>query len=326
MDLKRLFKLYVKLNLAAGAAVGIGAGIALARSKPSTKEFIRFVGWHRIDRWPHGLFYLGRTNDYLRLGRIFLRLAHLIPSFPKKILGETYHGKLVTLEEAQKLVSVEEDIEALDLEQIVPYEICKDIILDAGDSIAVCKCFCRSTSPNHCYPDEVCIAVGEPIVSFVLDHQPHLSRKITSEEAMDILKETDEAGLLHAAFFKDAIGGRFYAICNCCKCCCAGVEGHKYKGVPFYGHSGLMPVFDPEKCTSCGKCVKACIFDVMTVKKDEVPQVDLTKCMGCAVCKAVCPSDAVTMKRAPGTPEPLRVDELPRRSGVKAQAAQKLGA
>ncbi|MBN1288349.1 MAG: 4Fe-4S binding protein [Actinobacteria bacterium] len=322
MNFKKLFKLYIRFNLVAGAAVGIGSGIALARSKPSTREFIRLVGWHRIDRWPHGLFYLGRTMDYLRLGRIGLKFFDFVPSYPKKLLGETYHGKLVPLEEAQKLVSVEEDIEALDLEQIVPYEICRDIILKHGDSIAVCKCFCRNTSPNHCYPDEVCIAVGEPFVSFVLDHQPQLSRKITSEEAMAILKETDETGSLHAAFFKDAVGGRFYAICNCCKCCCAGVEGHKYKGVPFFGHSGLMPVFDAGKCTSCGKCVKACIFDVMTIKKDEVPKVDFSKCMGCAVCKAVCPSDAVTMARAPGTPEPLLVDELPRKSGVKFQDAQ----
>lgn len=314
MDYRKLFKWAFAAGAAGSAGFGAGTVIALAKSKQSTKDYIKSVGgYHRIDRWPHGLFYLAWTNDYIRLGRYAIPYANLAPAFFRKWFGQTYHGKLIPLAEAQKLVSVEEDIEAINLERIVPYTMCKDIILKGGDSVAVCKCFCRSNSPVHCYPDEVCIAVGEPLVTFLLDHQPDIARKVTPEEAMEILRETDEAGCLHAAFFKDAMGGKFYAICNCCKCCCIGVEGARYKGVPFFGHSGLMPVFDAEKCTSCGKCVDACIFDCMTAQKKSAPEVDLEACMGCGVCKAVCPSDAVTMARAPSTPEPLLIDELPRK-------------
>lgn len=298
----------------AATTMGIGgAALAYSRLKDSTKDYIRMVGWHRLDLWPHGLFYLGKTYDYIGAGRLGIPFLHLVPQQIRDWVGGNYHGKLVPLEEAQKLVSVEEDIEALDLEHIIPYETCRDIILKHGDAIAVGKCYCRHTSPNHCYPDEVCMGIGEPMATFVLEHQPEIWRRITVEEALDILEETDKAGCMHAAFFKDVIGGKFYALCNCCKCCCIAVEGQRYKGIPFFGHSGLMPKFDAEKCTSCGICEEACVFDCITVEKKSIPKVDLDVCMGCGVCRAKCPSDAVTLVKAPDRPEPLLVDELPRK-------------
>ena len=172
------------------------------------------------------------------------------------------------------------------------------------------KGVCRSTSPNHCYPDEVCMFVGEPYVSFVLEHQPDRCRRVTAEEAMEILRQTDEAGCLHAAFFKDITRGRFYAICNCCPCCCVAIKSHRFHGVPFYVHSGLEPVFS-DACNGCRKCVKACLFGALSEGgKKEPPVIDREACMGCGVCRAVCPQEAVTMVDVPDRPAPLRIDEL----------------
>jgi len=258
------------------------------------------------------MFYLGHTTDYIKLGRLAGEFGPIIPSWMKRHYADTYHGKIVPLEQARMLVSVEEDIEVRDLENIVPYNTCRDIVLEHPEEIIACKCVCRMTSENHCQPDEVCLLIGEPFVSFVLEHQPTFARRITRDEALEILEVTDEQGCIHAAFFKDVIGGQFYAICNCCSCCCMAIKSHRFVGVPFYGHSGYMPVFSDE-CTACGKCAKACIFGALSSREKQTPAIDLAECMGCGVCRAVCPSSAITMDRAPGTPEPLDLDELRRR-------------
>ena len=299
----------VVLGLAAVAAAGAGA-LAVSRMKPSTRAYVKVVGWHRPDLWLHGMFYLSRTLDYVKMGRSATRFARFIPAHMKNHYADTYHGKLVPLEEAQKLVSVREDVEVRNLESIVPYKTCKDIVLEHPDAILACKCVCRMSSPNHCQPDEVCMLVGEPFVSFVLDHQPDFCRKVTAEEAVEILRATDEAGCLHAAFFKDIAGGRFYAICNCCSCCCVAIQSHRFAGVPFYGHSGMEPVF-ADGCNACKKCVKACHFEALSLSgKQGPPRLDREVCMGCGSCRAVCPEGVITLVDAPGRPAPLRLDEL----------------
>ncbi len=296
-------------RLLAILALAAGGALAYSRSKPSTRAYIKDVGWHRPDLWLHGIFYLSRTRDYVKLGRLAGRFGPLIPGWMKKRYADTYHGKLVPLEQAKMLVSVDEDIEVRDLENIVPYDTCRDIVLEHPEEIIACRCVCRMTSDNPCEPDEVCLLIGEPVVSFILDHQPGFARRITMDEALEILEVTDKQGCLHAAFFKDVIGGKFYAICNCCSCCCVALKSHRFVGVPFYGHSGLMPEFS-EECNACGKCVKACLFEAMEMRKGEPPLVDLEVCMGCGVCRAVCPTGAVTMVKAPGRPDPLDLQSL----------------
>jgi ferredoxin len=290
------------------ALAAIGA-LAYDISKPTTRAYINEVGWHRPDLWLHGLFYLSRTEDYVRLGRLAGRFGPVIPGWMKRHYADTYHGKLVPLEQAKMLVSIDESIEVKDLENIVPYATCRDIVLEHPEEIIVCKCVCRLTSENHCQPDEVCFLIGEPVVSYVLDHQPGFARRVSGEEAMEILEATDEKGCMHAAFFKDVVGGRFYAICNCCSCCCVALKSHRFIGVPFFGHSGLMPEFSAE-CNACGKCVKACLFEALKRQEKQAPELDLEVCMGCAACRAVCPSSAIEMVRAPGRPEPLDLEEL----------------
>jgi len=47
---------------------------------------------------------------------------------------------------------------------------------------------------------------------------------------------------------------------------------------------------DPERCTECGECEKACRFDAISNF-----EVDPRSCEGCKVCTIVCPSEAIAM-------------------------------
>lgn len=149
--------------------------------------------------------------------------------------------------------------------------------------------------------------MGEPYASFVLEHKTNNARKISQEEAVEIIEAEDDRGHIHTAWFKDAMGGRFYAICNCCKCCCAAMRAFRW-GVPIIAPSGYVSEIG-EDCNGCGQCIDFCQFEAITLK-DERAEVIYDKCMGCGVCETKCPVDAISLKRDPAKGNPLDIKAL----------------
>jgi ferredoxin len=119
-----------------------------------------------------------------------------------------------------------------------------------------------------------------------LEHNPHSSRRLTQSEALELLQAEHERGHLHSAWFKDACMGRFYAICNCCPCCCGGIEAMVKYGTPVVASSGFVAQVDEALCDACGICEDACPFDAIQVNERAV--IDWTACMGCGVCVGQC--------------------------------------
>lgn len=72
---------------------------------------------------------------------------------------------------------------------------------------------------------------------------------------------------MHTACFKDAMHNRFFAICNCCSCCCGGLEAMVQHGVPMVASSGYVAQVDELGCIACGDCEEACPFDAVHVKR-----------------------------------------------------------
>jgi NADH-quinone oxidoreductase subunit F/NAD(P)H dehydrogenase (quinone)/NADP-reducing hydrogenase subunit HndC len=50
---------------------------------------------------------------------------------------------------------------------------------------------------------------------------------------------------------------------------------------------------DPDKCTACGMCFKACPADAVIWKKKEKAVIDKEKCVKCLTCYAKCKFDAI---------------------------------
>ena len=160
----------------------------------------------------------------------------------------------------------------------------------------------------------MCLVIGEPFASFVAEHLPGRSRWITPGEAVEILRAEDERGHVHHAFFKDAMLGRFYAICNCCACCCGAMHAHR-NGTPMLAASGYACQVDQELCVGCGACVDYCQFGALALGGGKVV-LDAEACMGCGVCVAQCSSGALSLVRDPGKGEPLDMPELMSRALV----------
>ena len=213
-----------------------------------------------------------------------------------------YHGKVMRFDEAKTLLTIDEDISVSLMESVIPYKHARDIILKNPDQIAVIDCPCRLTKENPCEPFDVCMAVGDPFASFMLEHKTNHARKISQDEAVNIVKAEDERGHIHSAWFKDAAGDRFYAICNCCKCCCGAMRAHFFN-VPMLASSGYVGEIN-EDCNGCGLCTDYCQFGALSMNGDRAA-VNYEKCMGCGVCETKCPVDAISLKKDPAKGEPL---------------------
>jgi ferredoxin len=295
--------------------------------RPSTRAFAqearRTPGYSLFD-WLHGYVYARWPYLYIGIGTGAHPLARIIgPSVrllgrllpPRSYQGhdrvtfaDTYHGKVVPFEAATQLVTVQEDVDLGDLEQTIPYAVARDIVLKNPDHIVVLECPCRAARENPCLPLDVCLIVGEPFASFVIEHHPQRSRWISQSEAVDILRAEQERGHVSHAFFKDAMLGRFYAICNCCSCCCGAMQAQR-NGTPMLASSGYVAIVDADLCAGCGSCTEHCQFAAISIDGG-FARIDAAACMGCGVCVAHCPQEAVSLLRAPAKGDPLEIQRL----------------
>jgi len=299
-----------------------------------TREARRTPGFSFFD-WLHGYVYLRWPYLYIGIGTgehplarafgpLVRRLSPLFSPRPpdhqnpdRVTFADTYHGKVVPLEAAKRLVTVQQEITLTDLEQVIPYTRARDIVLRNPDHIAVLECPCRSSRPNPCQPLDVCLIIGEPFASFIAEHHPRRSRWITQEEAVAILQAEQERGHVSHAFFKDAMLGRFYAICNCCACCCGAMQAWQH-GTPMLASSGYISQVDAAWCIGCGTCSEFCQFEAISVSNGTAV-VDSTLCMGCGVCVSKCEQGALSLVRDPSKGEPLEIHELMARAANMGQ-------
>lgn len=259
-------------------------------------------------RWPHT--YIGAAIGERR--ELAWKRALLAPFlaralFPKR-WGDEYHGKVLPTEQATRLLQVHEPLDLPLPEQVLPYESARQLVLSGDGPYVVLDCPCRLAREHPCEPLDVCLIIGEPFASFVLSHNSDRARQITRDEAVAIVEAEAARGHVHHAFFKQAMLGRFYAICNCCSCCCGAISAHLH-GTPMLVSSGYVAQIDDKCCVQCGTCVEACPFGALTLS--DGLSIDTERCMGCGVCTRLCPQQALALVRDDSKPEPMPLPGMP---------------
>ncbi len=182
--------------------------------------------------------------------------------------------------------------EYVDIETVsIPYLKLVESVKTAR-KIAVAECICRKEAKllgegcNH--PIENCLSFGIAAEFYI---ENGWGREITADEAIKVLKEADEAGLVHAGANTKHLSN----ICNCCPCCCVSMKGITKKG--YNKHKYMNALFESEinseLCTGCKLCLERC--PVGAIKVEDFAQVDKNKCLGCGVCAISCPNEAISL-------------------------------
>ena len=180
--------------------------------------------------------------------------------------------------------------------EIFPYERATEL-LESAKSWAVRECICRLQ--QHLVGKGCDRPTGNCLVFAPIEgafDRSDVSRAISKEEAFRILREAEDAGLVHSpGNYRD---GNHY-ICNCCTCCCGVLRSVSEFSIPTaIASSGFLAVVDSDACTGCGDCLERCQFGALAVSDTSlVCEVDEGCCVGCGLCSMACPTGALALER-----------------------------
>jgi hypothetical protein len=109
-------------------------------------------------------------------------------------------------------------------------------IVDISKTVAVGPCSCRQEFHNFSHPIMSEIVLGNGTSEVYADREDEF-RSISKEEAKDILRQARKKNLVQSIM---RCGDNYYAICNCCTCCCVPMRLRSQYGV------GLALVRNPQ--------------------------------------------------------------------------------
>jgi Na+-translocating ferredoxin:NAD+ oxidoreductase RNF subunit RnfB len=184
-------------------------------------------------------------------------------------------------------------------EFVLPSQSVEDII-NKFDDIAVGHCFCRQRKRllgRQCdigAPTLNCFTFGKSARHTTAQG---FAKKVTKEEALKIMKEAEQEGLIHKAFHPGSKeSSTETSICNCCKDCCDTFGLWRNGTLPLINSTYYLSMINYEVCTGCGVCVELCPTDAIVLNEEGVAQRDENTCLGCGVCSRFCPEEAISLK------------------------------
>jgi ferredoxin len=190
--------------------------------------------------------------------------------------------------------------------EILDYERASAIV-DQNERWSIGVCSCRHEKLHaglkQCdTPLHTCTSAGRA-ADYLVRHG--MARAASQEEIRDLLARSREQGLLLTA---DNVKRDLSFICHCCSCCCNLLEAitqHGYTNTIV--SSNYLAQSKEADCEGCGKCVKACPVDAISLsepppgakRRERRPQVDEARCLGCGVCALRCPTNAMHLVERP---------------------------
>jgi Pyruvate/2-oxoacid:ferredoxin oxidoreductase delta subunit len=279
------------------------------------------------DMASRGLLFTLRKGDAVKYGTIpfvhglfefqLTRLDRELADLLERYFHEAFH-EAVTRGAAAFLRTVPVR-ESVDVSQhVAAYEDAAEI-LRRQPHIVVADCICRKQQDllgKGCgKPREACFMFGS-MGQYYLDQG--LGREVGLEEALRILRQARDAGLVSQPATAQNPGG----MCNCCGDCCSVLRALRLHPKPAeMVFSNFFARTDPDACTGCGACLDRCPMTAIRIDDWEHAQIDRDRCIGCGLCVTACPLEAIRLvpkeeQRVPppGTAEQMR--NMARRRGL----------
>jgi electron transport complex protein RnfB len=223
-----------------------------------------------------------------QLSRIDREFAELVEEYGPIFARKFFEHR----PQLMQVLPIEEEIAVQ--QEALPYEKVSTLI-EHGQSFLVNECICKKEQMllgKPCdRPLEVCLAIA-PIPG-VFDDWPN-GRVLTRDEAYELLRKSEEEGLVHLT--SNVQNGHIY-ICNCCGCCCGVLRSINEYGIPASDviNAHYFAEIDPDLCTGCGICAdERCQVEAIE-EDDDVYRIVQDKCIGCGLCISTCPVEAIRL-------------------------------
>lgn len=232
----------------------------------------------------------GGTPDHERLGRLW-------EEYHKDGMGASFAGNPTPL---ARVIPVED---SLNVEtKAHPYEEVSRFI-EETDYIALAECACRVSVGACDAPRDTCLIFGGPSAPLHAEFLVNrgYARKISKKEAYEVLRKSEEAGLIHTS---NNSADKANFICNCCPCCCTILRGRTQLDLPHaFVTSSYIAQIKEDECTGCGICAdQRCHMGAIEIKDDIAVIID-EECIGCGLCVSACPADAISLIERADKPE-----------------------
>lgn len=175
-----------------------------------------------------------------------------------------------------------------------------ETLLREARVLALGPCGCREKHGNCDAPVETCISLNKCAEETI---ERGRARAVTLEEAIEALRLSHKAGLVHLAYRQR--DQDVSLVCSCCSCCCFFLTALKrFDYHDAVVESAYVVSYDPARCSSCETCVKRCPFGAWTktsASSSESISFDPSRCFGCGLCVSTCPTGAIAfVKRKRG--------------------------
>ena len=259
-----------------------------------------------------GLLFRLKKGDTVKYGAIpfvhglyEFQVAHLdrrMAALVEKYTQEAFRDAITTGAPAfLRTVPVQRTIEVL--HHVAAYEDASEILRNAK-KIVVTDCICRKQKRlvgQGCdKPLEACFMFGS-MGQYYVDRE--MGREIGVDEAIRILTEAQEAGLVTQPATAQNPGG----MCNCCGDCCGVLSSlNKYPKPAERVFSNYFAEVDQDICIGCETCLERCQMEAITMSKDQLAEINLDRCIGCGLCVMACPEEAIQL-----TPKPEALRRIP---------------
>ena len=234
--------------------------------------------------FPQAYFWKGEDTPQAR------KMAKVVAKyFNRHVVTDAYSAKL----KPYRYIPVGRSMTP-ELQAVYPIHMMERVI-EGAEKIALTHCPCRVSYRllgRECpHPEEVCMKFDE-MAAYVISRG--IGREISKPEALEVIRISEEAGLVH---FVDNTEEGIKHNCNCCGCACWNVGNIRRRKIPrdLLMATYFMRKTDEDECVECGACVDICPVEALSMEGGP-PIVDEDWCIGCGVCAPVCPAGAIGLE------------------------------
>lgn len=178
-----------------------------------------------------------------------------------------------------------------------------DALLDRAENVYLWPCNCRAMAKRCNHTVHTCLR---------FDNDRGLGWEISKSRAKEIVRDANARGLMQSAEVLNTPEGAIRGgICNCCADCCYPHRlALKLSAQKLWPLTRYVAQHFEDRCIGCGRCVRRCPFQSVTVKKakgsdtdtlektgrqKQAVRFDANLCRGCGVCSTGCPAEAIEM-------------------------------